>query len=195
MKIAPSPSSGDALIVVDMQNDFFPGGRLAAAGGNEIIRVLNRYLAHFAAHQLPVFATRDWHPLSHCSFQSQGGPWPPHCIAGSDGAALHPDLKLPANAHIISKATSQETDAYSGFTGTQLNELLQSLHIHRVFISGIATEYCVLNTVKDALRLQYITFVLIDAICAINQQPEDGQRALEEMIRLGARPIHYQELA
>jgi len=195
MKIAPSPSSGDALIVVDMQNDFFPGGRLAAAGGNEIIRVLNRYLAYFAAHQLPVFATRDWHPLSHCSFQSQGGPWPPHCIAGSDGAALHPDLKLPANAHIISKATSQETDAYSGFTGTQLNELLQSLHIHRVFISGIATEYCVLNTVKDALRLQYITFVLIDAICAINQQPEDGQRALEEMIRLGARPIHYQELA
>ncbi len=195
MKIAPSPSSGDALIVVDMQNDFFPGGRLAAAGGNEIIRVLNRYLAYFAAHQLPVFATRDWHPLSHCSFQSQGGPWPPHCIAGSDGAALHPDLKLPANAHIISKATSQETDAYSGFTGTQLNELLQSLHIHRVFISGIATEYCVLNTVKDALRLQYITFVLIDAICAINQQPEEGQRALEEMIRLGARPIHYQELA
>jgi len=181
--------------VVDMQNDFFPGGRLAAAGGNEIIRVLNRYLAYFAAHQLPVFATRDWHPLSHCSFQSQGGPWPPHCIAGSDGAALHPDLKLPANAHIISKATSQETDAYSGFTGTQLNELLQSLHIHRVFISGIATEYCVLNTVKDALRLQYITFVLIDAICAINQQPEEGQRALEEMIRLGARPIHYQELA
>ena len=195
MKIAPSPSSGDALIVVDMQNDFFPGGRLAAAGGNEIIRVLNRYLAYFAAHQLPVFATRDWHPLSHCSFQSQGGPWPPHCIAGSDGAALLPDLKLPANVHIISKATSQETDAYSGFTGTQLNELLQSLHIHRVFISGIATEYCVLNTVKDALRLQYITFVLIDAICAINQQPEDGQRALEEMIRLGARPIHYQELA
>ena len=193
MKIAPA--SGDALIVVDMQNDFLPGGSLAVAGGNEIIRVLNRYLAYFAAHQLPVFATRDWHPLSHCSFQSQGGPWPPHCIAGSDGAALHPDLKLPANAHIISKATSQETDAYSGFTGTQLNELLQSLNIHRVFISGIATEYCVLNTVKDALRLQYITFVLIDAICAINQQPEDGQRALEEMIRLGARPIHYQELA
>jgi len=195
MKIAPSPTSGDALIVVDMQNDFLPGGSLAVADGNEIIRVLNHYLAYFAAHQLPVFATRDWHPLSHCSFQSQGGPWPPHCIAGSDGAAFHPDLKLPANAHIIPKATSQETDAHSGFTGTQLNELLQSLHIHRVFIGGIATEYCVLNTVKDALRLQYITFVLIDAICAINQHPEYGQHALEEMIHLGARPIHYQELA
>lgn len=193
MKIAPSP--GDALIVVDMQNDFLPGGSLAVAGGNEIIPQLNRYLAYFAAHQLPVFATRDWHPVSHCSFQSQGGPWPPHCIADSDGAAFHPDLKLPGNIRIISKATSQETDAYSGFTSTQLNELLKSLHIHRVFIGGIATEYCVLNTVKDALRFQYITFVLDDAICAINQQPENGQRALEEMIRLGARLIHYQELA
>jgi len=192
MKIAPA--SGDALIVVDMQNDFLPGGSLAVAGGNEIIPQLNRYLAYFAAHQLPVFATRDWHPVSHCSFQSQGGPWPPHCIADSDGAAFHPDLKLPGNVRIISKATSQETDAYSGFTGTQLNELLKSLHIHRVFIGGIATEYCVLNTVKDALRFQYITFVLDDAICAINQQPENGQRALEEMIRLGARPVHYEDL-
>ena len=172
------------MIVIDMQNDFLPGGNFAVAGGNEIIPQLNRYLAHFAAHQLPVFATRDWHPVSHCSFQSQGGSWPPHCIADSDGAAFHPDLKLPGNVRIISKATSQETDAYSGFTSTQLNELLKSLHIHRVFIGGIATEYCVLNTVKDALRFQYITFVLDDAICAINQQPENGQRALEEMIRL-----------
>ena len=192
MKIAPA--SGDALIVVDMQNDFLPGGSLAVAGGNEIIPQLNRYLAYFAAHQLPVFATRDWHPVSHCSFQSQGGPWPPHCIAGSDGAAFHPGLKLPANAHIISKATSPETDAYSGFTATQLNELLQSLHIQRVFIGGIATEYCVLNTAKDALRLQYITLILEDAMRAINQQPGDGQRALEEMIRLGARPVHYEDL-
>lgn len=192
MRIAPA--SGDALIVVDMQNDFLPGGSLAVAGGNEIIPQLNRYLAHFAAHQLPIFATRDWHPLSHCSFQSQGGPWPPHCIADSDGAAIHPGLKLPANVHLISKATSPETDAYSGFTGTQLNDLLQSLHIQRVFVGGIATEYCVLNTVKDALRLQYITFVLDDAVCAINQQPGDGQNALEAMIRLGATPIHYEDL-
>lgn len=188
------PASGDALIVVDMQNDFLPGGSLAVAGGNGIIPQLNRYLAYFAAHQLPVFATRDWHPLSHCSFQSQGGPWSPHCIAGSDGAAFHPDLKLPANAHLISKATSPETDAYSGFTGTQLNELLQSLHIQRVFIGGLATEYCVLNTVKDALQFQYVTFVLKDAVRAINQQPEDGQNALEAMIRLSARPIHYEDL-
>lgn len=182
------------MIVIDMQNDFLPGGNLAVAGGNEIIPQLNRYLAHFAAYQLPVFATRDWHPVSHCSFQSQGGPWPPHCIAGSDGAAIHSDLKLPANVRIISKATSPETDAYSGFTGTQLNELLQSLHIQRVFIGGIATEYCVFNTVKDALRLQYTTFILEDAARAINQRPGDGQRALEEMIQLGATPLHYKDL-
>lgn len=193
MKIAPT--TGDALIVVDMQNDFLPGGSLAVAGGDDIIPQLNRYMAYFAAHQLPVFATRDWHPQDHCSFQAQGGPWPPHCIAGSDGAAFHPALELPAAAHIISKATARESDAYSSFCGTQLDELLRSLHIRRVFTGGIATEYCVFNTVKDALRLQYTAFVLEDAVRAIDRQPGDGQRALREMMQLGAQPIHYQELA
>ncbi|MDE2388474.1 MAG: nicotinamidase [Betaproteobacteria bacterium] len=193
MKIALA--AGDALIVVDMQNDFLPGGRLAVAGGDDIIPQLNRYLAYFAAHRLPVFATRDWHPPDHCSFQAQGGPWPPHCIAGSDGAAFHPALELPAAAHIISKAMTRESDAYSGFSGTQLDELLRSLHIRRVFTSGVATEYCVLNTVKDALRLQYATVVLEDAVCAIDRQPGDGQHALREMMQLGAQSIRYRELA
>ncbi|MEK7772459.1 MAG: isochorismatase family protein, partial [Pseudomonadota bacterium] len=98
---------GDALIIVDVQNDFLAGGSLVVAGGNAIIPVLNRYITCFQAHQLPVFATRDWHPPDHCSFQSQGGLWPPHCIAGSTGAAFHPDLGLPAGTTIISKATSQ----------------------------------------------------------------------------------------
>lgn len=193
MKIAPA--SGDALIVVDMQNDFLPGGSLAVAGGDEIIPLLNRYLAYFAARQLPVFATRDWHPPDHCSFQPQGGPWPPHCVAGSAGAAFPANLKLPAGAHIISKAAARETDAYSGFSGTQLNELLQSLHVYRIFIGGLATEYCVLNTVNDALRLGYTAFILADAIQAINLQPQDGQHALQKMIHLGASPIRYEELA
>lgn len=183
--------SGDALIIVDVQNDFLLGGRLAVFGGNEIIPSLNLYIACFLAHQLPVFATRDWHPSNHCSFEQQGGVWPPHCIAGSEGAAFHPDLELPADTHILSKATTQERDDYSGFSGTQLNTELQSLSIHRVFIGGIATEYCVLNTVKDALRFHYITFVLEDAVCAINKQPGNGLHALEEMIHLGATPIHY----
>lgn len=188
-------TAGDALIVVDVQNDFLSGGSLSVAGGNAIIPVLNRYITRFQAHQLPVFATRDWHPSNHCSFQTQGGSWPPHCIAGSAGAAFHGDLALPTNVHIISKATSQEADSYSGFTNTQLNNLLQSFHIHRVFIGGIATEYCVHNTVNDALQFGYITFVLVDAIRAINQKPDDGQRAFEDMIHRGARPIHYEELA
>ena len=185
---------GDALIIVDVQNDFLAGGSLAVAGGNAIIPVLNRYIACFQAHQLPIFATRDWHPPDHCSFQPQGGLWPPHCIAGSIGAAFHPDLGLPAGTTIISKAASQEEDAYSAFTDTQLNTLLQLSKIHRLFIGGLATEYCVLNTVKDAVRNHYTTFVLQDAVCAINKQPENGLHAFEEMTHLGAISIHYEEL-
>lgn len=193
MKI--TPAAGDALIVIDMQNDFLPGGSLAVAGGDDIIPQLNRYLAYFAAHRLPVLATRDWHPPDHCSFQPQGGPWPPHCIAGSDGAAFHAALALPAATHIISKAKVQESDAYSGFCGTQLDGLLRSLHIRRVFTGGVATEYCVFHTVQDALRLQYTAFVLEDAVRAFDRQPGDGQRALREMMQLGAQLVHYQELA
>ena len=185
--------SGDALIVVDMQNDFLSGGSLAIPGEDKIIPLLNRYIFYFQTHELPIIATRDWHPADHYSFQPQGGPWPPHCITGSKGAAFHPDLELPVNIHIISKATSQEKNAYSGFTDTQLNALLQSLNIRRVFICGIATEYCVLNTVKDALQFHYVTFILEDAISAISQQAEDGQHALEEMIRLGAMPTRFKE--
>lgn len=189
------PTLGDALIVADMQNDFLAGGSLAVAGGDAIIPVLNRYIACFQAHQLPIYATRDWHPPDHCSFRQQGGLWPAHCIAGSKGAAFHADLELPVATHIISKATSQEKDVYSAFCDTQLNKLLQSSNIHRVFIGGIATEYCVLNTVKDALRYHYTTFVLADAVCAINKQPQDGSHALEEMVRLGARLIYSEDLA
>ncbi len=186
---------GDALMIVDVQNDFLAGGSLAVAEGNAIIPVLNLYIARFQVHQLPIFATRDWHPPDHCSFQTQGGLWPPHCIAGSAGAAFPSGLKFPVDAHIISKATSRETDAYSGFTGTRLNEFLQSLHICQIFIGGLATEYCVRNTVNDALRLGYTTFVLEDAIEAINQNPDDSQRALEDMIHQGAKLVHCEELA
>lgn len=185
---------GDALIIVDVQNDFVAGGSLAVAGGNAIIPVLNRYIACFQALQLPIFATRDWHPPEHCSFLSQGGEWPPHCVAGSAGAAFHADLTLPDDAHIISKATSQEMDAYSGFTATQLDEILQKFHIDRVFIGGIATEYCVRNTVLDALQLGYCVFVLEDAIQAINQNTQDGRLALQDMVRHGAQLLQFQEL-
>ena len=187
-------NAGDALIVVDVQNDFLPGGRLAVPQGDEVIHVLNRYIAAFRSRELPIFATRDWHPPDHCSFLQQGGPWPPHCVADTPGAAFSAALELPADARIISKATTSMKDAYSGFEGTRLNELLQSAGIRRVFVGGLATDYCVLNTVRDALRHNYPTFLLEDAVRAVNVQAGDGVRALEEMARLDAVPIQFEAI-
>lgn len=185
-------AAGDALIVVDVQNDFLPGGSLAVPGGDEVIPVLNRYIALFNSRGLPVFATRDWHPPEHCSFLPQGGAWPPHCVAGTAGAAFPATLKLPDGAQTVSKADTRMKDAYSGFEGTPLNTLLQSKGIRRVFAGGLATDYCVLNTVKDALRYGCVTFVAEDAVRAVNVQPGDGTRALEEMTRLGATAIRLE---
>lgn len=188
-------AAGDALMIIDLQNDFLPGGSLEIPGATALIPVLNRYIACFQTHRLPVIATRDWHPPDHCSFIEQGGPWPPHCVAGSAGAAFHADLALPADTHIVSKATARDTDAYSGFSGTGLNELLQFLHIQRIFVGGVATEYCVRNTVTDALRFGFAVIVLQDAIQAINRQPDDNRQALDDMIAHGAQLTQFQELA
>lgn len=187
-------TAGDALIVVDVQNDFLPGGSLAVPQGNEVIAVLNRYIAAFHARKLPIIATRDWHPPDHCSFLQQGGPWPPHCVADTPGAAFSAALELPADAHIISKAVTRMKDAYSGFADTRLNELLQDAGSRRVFVGGLATDYCVLNTVKDALLHNYQTLLLEDAVRAVNVQADDGLRAREEMVRLGAVPIQFSEI-
>jgi nicotinamidase/pyrazinamidase len=187
-------ATGDALILVDVQNDFLPGGSLAVPNGDEIIPILNRYLTLFHTHGLPIFATCDWHPPDHCSFAQQGGPWPPHCVAGTPGAAFPDSLELPIDTHIISKATSREKDAYSGFTETQLNALLRSSASRRLFIGGVAAEYCVLNTVKDALRHHYATFVLMDAVRAMDTNANQGH-ALGEMAQLGAIPIHFEALS
>ena len=186
-------AAGDVLLLVDVQNDFLPGGSLPVSDGDKIIPTLNRCIGFFQIHDLPIFATRDWHPKNHCSFLQRGGSWPPHCIAETQGAAFPDSLELPPDAHIISKATSPEKDAYSGFDGTQLHALLQSLCIHRLFVGGLATEYCVFNTVKDALQYGYSTFVLQDAVRAISIP--DGLKALEEIERLGAVPICYGMLA
>jgi nicotinamidase/pyrazinamidase len=186
------PQEGDALLIVDVQNDFLPGGSLAVPRGDQVVAVLNHYLDIFAMQNLPVYATRDWHPQLHCSFRAQGGPWPPHCIAKTSGAAFAAALQLPPAAVIISKATTVEQDAYSGFQGTSLHRQLRAARIHRLFIGGLATDYCVLNTVRDALRLGYTVLLLADAIRAVNVQPGDGQRAEEEMLRLGAQRITFE---
>jgi nicotinamidase/pyrazinamidase len=179
--------SGDALIVVDVQNDFLPGGALAVPRGDGVVPVLNQYVARFGAQRLPIFATRDWHPANHCSFGAQGGPWPPHCVADTAGAGFARELQLPRETVVISKATTADRDAYSGFAGTDLAQRLRALNVTRVFVGGLATDYCVLNTVLDALKNGFETVLLTDAIRAVNVRSDDGVKAEETMQRAGAK--------
>ncbi|MFQ5449544.1 MAG: nicotinate phosphoribosyltransferase [Nitrospinaceae bacterium] len=190
----PSPKSGDALILVDVQNDFLPGGTLAVPCGDEVLPVLNGYIDFFHERGLPILATRDWHPGNHCSFREQGGLWPAHCVADSAGAQFSPKLRLPATAEIVSKGTQPDQEAYSGFQGTPLHERLESRGIHRLFIGGLATDYCVLNTVKDARQLGYTVYLLEDAVRAVNVHPDDGCKAIGEMVSLGSRPCTLEQL-
>jgi len=180
---------GDALLISDIQNDFLPGGSLAVLEGERIIPVLNGYIDRFSNRQLPVFATRDWHPANHCSFIRQGGPWPEHCIAGSKGAEFAADLHLPVSAYIISKGTDVEREGYSSFSNRTFKAQLDNAGVRRLFIGGLATDYCVLNTVRDALNYHFKVFLLIDAIRAVNVQKQDGENAINEMIEKGAIPI------
>ena len=184
---APRLRSGDALLLVDIQNDFLPGGALAVAQGDQIIPPLKRLIAEFARLDLTIIATRDWHPPDHCSFRAQGGPWPPHCVAGTLGAQFPAALLLPPGTHIISKATRPEADAYSGFEGTDLLRQLRAAGCTRVYIGGLATDYCVRATALDATAAGLEAIVLTDAVRAVDVQPGDGARALEEMGAHGAR--------
>jgi nicotinamidase/pyrazinamidase len=186
---------GDALLIVDVQNDFLPGGSLAVPHGDEVVPVLNRAIGAFEAQGLPVYATRDWHPERHCSFRAQGGPWPPHCVAHTRGAEFAPALRLAPDATRIPKATSADRDAYSGFEGTDLDARLRTAGVRRLVVGGLATDYCVLNTVRDALQRGYEVMLLTDAIRPVDIQPGDGRRAEEEMTRLGARRITLNGLA
>ena len=178
--------TSDALIVIDVQNDFLPGGALAVPHGDEVIPVLNRYIAEFEQQKLPIFATRDWHPPNHCSFRQQGGPWPVHCVVGSKGAEFPSSLQLLSSAIIISKPSTPDKETYSGFEGTGLEQQLRRASVAHLYIGGLATDYCVLNTVKDALRLGFKVKLLRKAIRAVNVNPMDGQKAEEEMAQLGA---------
>ncbi|MFQ5581614.1 MAG: isochorismatase family protein [Mariprofundaceae bacterium] len=186
--------AGDALVVVDIQYDFLSGGALAVPEADEVIGPLNRCIAVFSGHGLPVFATRDWHPADHCSFSARGGPWPPHCIAGTSGAAFSQALILPEDTVIISKATEADTDAYSGFDGTQLHSALREQGVKRLFIGGLATDYCVKQTVLDACKLDYETHVLVDAVRAVNVRPDDEDNAFQTMRDAGAIPATTAEI-
>lgn len=190
-----TPHTGDALLLVDVQNDFLPGGSLAVPRGDEILSPLNRLITSFARRGLTIVATRDWHPEKHCSFDAQGGPWPPHCVAGTHGAAFAPGLALPHETAVVSKATRPEEDAYSGFGNTDLHTQLAGRGVRRLFVGGLATDYCVLNTARDALAYGYQVLLLTDGIRAVDVVPGDGERAVSEMEALGAKPIRSAQVA
>jgi nicotinamidase-related amidase len=186
--------TGDALVVVDVQQDFLPGGALAVHGGAEVVPVLNDYLRRFAQAGLPVFATRDWHPPLHCSFRDAGGPWPTHCVAGTPGAAFAPGLALPPLAVVISKAQDRREDAYSAFAGTDLADRLRAAGARRLFVGGLATDYCVLHTVLDARACGFDVLLLTDAVRAVDASPGDGAAAIARMQEQGARLARLDDL-
>ncbi len=180
------PGPGDALLVVDVQNDFLPGGALGIAGGDAVVPPLNRLLAAWRARGLPVYLTRDWHPPGHCSFTAQGGPWPAHCVAGTPGAEFSPQLEHGPGDVVVSKATRPDRDAYSALDGTGLADALRGRGGRRVFVGGLATDYCVRATGLDARAADLDVVVLGDAVCAVNRYPDDGARALAELAAAGA---------
>ena len=177
-----------ALIVVDVQNDFCPGGSLAVERGDEVVAPLNRLIKEFLARGEPVFKSRDWHPARTKHFAAYGGTWPVHCVQNTRGAEFHPDLLEDPRIRIISKGTGDE-DSYSAFDGTNLADLLRERGVTEVFVGGLATDYCVKNTVLDALREGFKVRALTEAMRAVNLQPGDDARALEEMRRAGAEVI------
>ena len=184
-----------ALLVVDVQNDFCPGGALAVEEGDQVVPDLNRWIDRFAKDGRPIAYTRDWHPPGHCSFKEQGGPWPVHCVQRTRGADLHPGLKV--KGPIFDKAFEPDKEAYSGFGGflvdrkgkltdLSLAEWLRRQDVKHVYVGGLTTDYCVRTTTLDALKEGFEVTVLGDAIRAVNVQPGDDRRAIAEMKEAGA---------
>ena len=176
-----------ALIVVDVQNDFCPGGALAVKDGDKIIPPLNALVDAFTTSNLPVCFTRDWHPPDHSSFRENGGPWPSHCVRNSRGARFYPDLHVPKNALVVSKATEPDKEAYSGFQGTDLSSTLKRMGVTELFVGGLATDYCVKNTVGDALEEGFLVNVLTDCVRGVNLKRTDSAKALRWMKVRGAK--------
>lgn len=177
---------GDALLVIDVQNDFLPGGSLAVPEGDAVIHPLNGWISQFAGAGFPILATRDCHPSDHCSFLEQGGPWPTHCVKGSWGADFPETLNLLPSIGIVDKPDCPDQETYSAFTGTSLQGQLRDQGTSHVWVGGLATDYCVMNTVIDALQLGFRVTVLLESIRAVNVQAADGERAIQRMVAHGA---------
>ena len=183
--------SPSALLVVDVQNDFCPGGALPVPDGDAVVPVLNEYLELFQQLRMPVYLSRDWHPPESRHFRKFGGRWPVHCVQCTHGAEFHPALRVPASASVVSKGTLPDEEGYSAFEGrdalgASLKESLVGHHVETLYVGGLATEYCVRASVLDALSSGFGVVLLSDAIRALDQPPGAGARAVEEMRHTGA---------
>ncbi|PYM21291.1 MAG: nicotinamidase [Candidatus Rokuibacteriota bacterium] len=199
MSFQIDPTS-DALVIVDVQNDFCPGGALPVPDGDRVVPVLNRYAARFASLGGIVFATRDWHPARTKHFKEFGGVWPPHCVQDTSGAAFHPELSLPKGAQVVSKGMDTDQDAYSAFQaesddGQPFAAALAEHGVQRLFIGGLATDYCVKATALDALANGFEVVILEDAVRAVEVEPGDGARAFDEIAAAGGRFTRLEKLA
>jgi len=175
---------GDALLLVDVQNDFCPGGALPIDGGDEVVPLLNRWIAAAAARDVRVYASRDWHPVGHVSFQEQGGPWPVHCLQDTHGAKFHGELTLPESVVKITKGVRFDHDQNSAFDETGLAGQLRNDGVKRLWIGGLAEDVCVRATVLDALKAGFEVVLIEDATRAVTQ--EGGEEACREMREAGA---------
>ena len=177
-----------ALIVVDVQNDFCPGGTLAVAHGDEVVEPLNEQIDEFLKRGAPVYKSRDWHPATTKHFQAYGGTWPVHCVQNTKGAEFHPALRDDPRITVVSKGLG-DTDCYSAFDETDLVSQLREQGVEELVVGGLATDYCVKNTVLDALKHGFKVKLLENATRAVDLQPGDGDRAIEEMLAAGAEII------
>ena len=180
--------SRQALIVVDVQNDFCPGGTLAVAHGDEVVEPLNELIDEFLERGDPVYKSRDWHPPTTKHFEKYGGTWPVHCVQNTKGAEFHPALRDDPRINVVSKGLG-DTDCYSAFDETDLATQLQEQGVKEVLVGGLATDYCVKNTVLDALKNGFKVKALSNAMKAVEVHPGDGERAMEEMRAAGAEII------
>jgi len=180
---------GDALLMVDVQTDFCPGGSLEVPEGDAVVPVLNKWIEAAQQEGVPMYASRDWHPENHISFQNRGGPWPVHCVQNTTGAAFHPDLRVPGKVHVVSKGTDPDKDAYSAFDTTDLADELRRSDIRRLWVGGLAQDVCVRATVLDACKEGFEVNLIDNATRAVNVKPGDGERALADMRQAGANII------
>jgi nicotinamidase/pyrazinamidase len=185
VEINDSLEPGDALLIVDVQKDFCPGGALSVEGGDEIVPVINRWITATVAKGVPVYASRDWHPIGHISFQERGGPWPPHCIQDSNGARFHPDLALPDSTIMVTKGVRFDQDQNSAFDQTGLAVQLRRDGIRRLWVAGLAEDVCVLATVLDGCREGFEVMLIEKGTRPITS--ESGQKARRQMQDAGAR--------